>query len=104
MTNDVLITDELVEKVARAICAAAQSPNGDCYYCGPPGELRECHLGPAHHPAARAAIRLVLERAAEVAERPEDYGWKPTGRVLKSVFIAHTIRALATSATDREKV
>lgn len=72
-----MTSDELVEKVARALCKSQ-------------GEMEAAWV--FYRKDARTAIRIALEEAAKVAERSPDSHWGPT--------IAREIRAIMPGNND----
>ena len=79
------MSDDLVERVARAIC---EIENGPCE-CMP--DECGCTYWKAH---ARAAIAVVLEEAAKVADATGSYD---------AIHIAAAIRALVKQSTTEEE-
>jgi hypothetical protein len=96
MANDVLITDELVEKVARAICTAQDldwDAQADSQTSGAGADNEQEH----YFHIARAALAIVVpeivERCAEVADTHADVFGSPDCQGCDE-FIASAIRAL----------
>ena len=92
--------EEMREKVARAACDAV---NGDGAY----DETGTLHREKVWHPAADAAIALVLEEAARVAEMLG--GSVRKGNIIEALYvpptakdIAAAIRALKEKTNDRQ--
>ena len=92
------MSDDLVERVARAIC---ETENGPCK-CMP--DECGCTYWKAH---SRAAIAVALEEAAKVAENASFHFTQTTPSTVEVVDVRHTIaaaiRALVKQSTTEEE-